>query len=164
MRMSRQKQTGRSVDTAFRARSVDRPTRFSWGRPSWRREMFKQYSWRDIAIPKGYRHTSLQKVPYAHQSYKPLQDETELNYKRLIADTPPGPRRDYYIRDYEWWLANGRPTYGSPGTKADKNEWRRTQGKASGVWQDFIEDDHPRRTRRIRVDDMVARIKEGVQR
>jgi hypothetical protein len=60
--------------------------------------------------PVGYKHRSIGRVPKSHRSSRVLQDQIEETMKRQIAAEPAGPQRDFLIRDYEMWVANGKPT------------------------------------------------------
>lgn len=163
MRPHRKRQYGRTLapmvpvmghDTPFRPRNINQ-----WG--AMPRNIYKQKSFSDPAIPPGHRLTKRhQKIPLGHMSYKPMQDELERIKMRNIANALRGPDRDYLIREYEEWVANGRPTYGSPGKNADMNEWRLTQGKGSGVWQDEIEDRDPKQRKRHNLADLYPEFAE----
>jgi hypothetical protein len=131
-----------------------------WG--SMPRNLYKQRAFSQSPVPPGYRLTKKhQKVPTDHQSYKPMQDALNESMLREIRNTEPGKRRDYLIAKWEAWVANGMPTWGSPGKNADKNEWHKTQAKGSGVWQDEVEDQHPRQKRRYNLADLYPEYAEG---
>lgn len=170
MRAHQQRQHGRNINTTmpqlvggpgFHARSVD--TSFGVRRPGGvsKRQMMKQKEWTDSPIAPGFKHTSLAKVPYGHQSHKATQDSVEEGKMREIRNCPSGARRDYLIEDLYYWQQNGRPVYGDQGPKSNKNDYRETQGKARGIWEDTITDE-AQKTRRFKVDDLVAKAKEGM--
>lgn len=163
MRPHRKRQYGRSLaptvpvmghDTPFRPRNLNQ-----WG--AMPRNIYKQHAFDQSPIPPGYRLTEKhQKIPLGHMSYKPMQDQIERSMKDEINRTEPGRRRDYLISKHAEWVANGRPTYGSPGKNADMSEWRLTQGKGSGVWQDEIEDRDPKQRKRYNLADLYPEFAE----
>jgi len=137
---------------AYRSRIVGRrvaPTGPSW--PSFRsyRGPHQQGKARwlgDKLIPPGFRHTSLARIPKTDWTSRLLQDQIDESMRRQIAHEPPGPRRAFLLRDYELWLANGKPTYYSPGKSAHGREGRkeasavRTWARGKPAFWDFIDD------------------------
>lgn len=116
----------------------------------------KRKSVADSPIAPGYKHVGIVKIPIRHQSYKPLQDRVDRQMQEEIRRTPPGRRKDFLIRSYNYWVQNGRPTYGSPGKRSRKNDWTRTQAKGLGVWADGVTDDRPTRTKRLKAADVTG--------
>jgi len=99
----------------------------------------------DMPIPKGYRHTSIATIPERHRSNRLVQDQQEERAVKRIRATPPGPRRDFYIRDLEVWRQQGRPTYmdqtlGNKATPKKHAEMRRTDHDGSPVLRDIQND------------------------
>lgn len=68
----------------------------------------------DSPTPAGYRHRLLVKIPESHVGSRVMQDRIEDTMLRQIRHERPGPRRDYLIRDLEYWRQNGKPTYYQP--------------------------------------------------
>jgi hypothetical protein len=85
--------------------------------------------------PAGFRHTSLAAIQEKHVSSRLLQDRIEEDYRVKIRQASAGARRDFMIRDYELWKANGRPTYGNIRHKA--GEPRRTYQDGKPICDDF---------------------------
>ncbi|MBU1449118.1 hypothetical protein KKF45_04730 [Patescibacteria group bacterium] len=111
-------------------------------------EQFGRWTVRDNWVehrrqkPVGYTHTSLARIPKSHTSSRLMQDFIEEMLRRKIRMTPPGQRRDFYIRDYEIWVANGRPTYGhfQNSKRRDKlAEPIKTWQKGKPLYVDFTE-------------------------
>ncbi len=93
--------------------------------------------------PPGYKHTQLAQIPRSHYSSKVMQDILEEIMLKKIRREPPGPRRDFLVRDYELWLANGRPTgvaQGPFGRAPPKSiEPIRTWQKGKPIHDDFYD-------------------------
>ena len=70
--------------------------------------------------PAGYKHRSLCNIPKSHLSSRIMQDQIDEICRRQIRHCPPGPRRDFLIKDYELWVANGRPIHSSMKGHDDK--------------------------------------------
>jgi len=89
---------------------------------------------------------SLARIPKTDWTSRLLQDQIDESMRRQIAHEPPGPRRAFLLRDYELWLANGKPTYYSPGKSAHGREGRkeasavRTWARGKPAFWDFIDD------------------------
>ena len=107
----------------------------------------------DPLIPKGYKHTSIGQHKANHMSYKPMQDQIEEWYKKEIRRTERGPRRDYLINDYHFWIQNGRPTgVDQQAARANpkmKHKMRRTDHNASPIQRDFVHDQEDKRIKRL---------------
>lgn len=122
------------------------------------RQRYKQHSPEQSPVAPGYKLSEKhQKVPLDHMSYKPMQDFIERKMIEEIRNTEPGKRRDYLMKKYESWVANGRPTYGMPGKNANKNEWVKTN-KDSPIWMDEVEGMDPKHRKRIDLRDVYPEV------
>lgn len=112
----------------------------------------KMKSKTDKRIPVGYKHKELAKIPEKHYNLKQAQDMMEDAIVKEIRSLPPGPRRDFVERDYDLWIANGRPTYGEfdPARyPINKNEVRRAWQEGRPVFMDVKDDGDDKRLRRL---------------
>jgi hypothetical protein len=113
----------------------------------------KMKSKTDKRIPKGFRHKELAKIPIKHYNLKAAQDMFEDAIVKEIRSLPPGPRRDFVERDYDLWIANGRPTYGefdpAQYKAINKNEVRRAWQEGKPVFMDVKDDVDDKRLRRL---------------
>lgn len=162
MRPHRRRQYGRQIAPSKPGMPTEVPFQprhiAQWpGLPENLRAM-KMKSFNDPKIPPGRKFSHLQKIPLEHKSSKAMQDEVERVMLRNLREARGGPNYDYLLKKFEWWLANGRPTM-SPqhGTAANKHDQRLTQGKGSGVWQDYIDNEDPKHRRKVAVSDLVER-------
>jgi len=134
-----------SIDTPFKPRRVAQWPGVDDSLRKWKVKELGQ-----SRIPPGYKMRGpMAKIPLNHKSNKEQQDIIEHKMlKEMAQESGPSPRLEFLKDRYDRWLANGRPVYGSPGAGSRPNDFRDTN-RAGGAWMDEIEDDHPRKLRKV---------------
>ena len=105
----------------------------SWKSMSQNSQRFKARSIDDAYYPKGYKFDSVARIKQDHVNHRSVQDLVDDSKRRRIRHEPPGPRRDYLIKEHHYWVQNGRPVV------ADQNAHRKNadvKQDARGAWQD----------------------------
>ena len=133
-----------------------------WGGLPENLRAMKMKSFNDPMIPPGRKFSHLQKIPIDHKSSREQQDEIQRIMLRNLRKAWGSPNYDFLKEKYEWWLANGRPTM-SPQVEGpgNKHDMKLTQGRGSGVWQDYVEDRDTKHRKKVYVDDLVDVMKGG---